>query len=126
VTQDPRQERWLDVCLAKPGAWRDEPWEGDVVAKVGAPPSGKVFAFLGGAEGRPVIGLKCGDREQADLLLERYPAAASRMPYWGQHGWNTFVLDGTVPDDDLRELVDLSYGLVVAKLPRSRRPQGQS
>ena len=25
----------LSYCLAKPGAWQDEPWEGDVVAKVG-------------------------------------------------------------------------------------------
>ena len=37
----------LAYCLAKPGAWRDEPWEGDVVAKVGS----KIFAFLGSAEG---------------------------------------------------------------------------
>jgi hypothetical protein len=30
---------WEDLlifCLAKPGAWQDEPWEGDVVVKVGA------------------------------------------------------------------------------------------
>jgi predicted DNA-binding protein (MmcQ/YjbR family) len=28
-------ETLLAYCLAKPGAWQDEPWEGDVVAKVG-------------------------------------------------------------------------------------------
>jgi predicted DNA-binding protein (MmcQ/YjbR family) len=28
-------DKLLAYCLAKPGAWRDEPWEGDVVAKVG-------------------------------------------------------------------------------------------
>jgi len=27
-------ESLLAYCLAKPGAWQDEPWEGDVVAKV--------------------------------------------------------------------------------------------
>ena len=26
----------LGYCLAKPGAWQDEPWEGDVVVKVGS------------------------------------------------------------------------------------------
>jgi predicted DNA-binding protein (MmcQ/YjbR family) len=122
VSTDSLRDRWLDRCLAKPGAWRDEPWEGDVVAKVGSPDKGKVFAFLGSPEGRPVIGLKCGDREQADLWLERYPGAAARMRYWGQHGWNTFVLDGTIPEDELHELIDVSYALVVAKLPRSQRP----
>ena len=25
-------EDLLAYCLAKPGAWQDEPWEGDVVA----------------------------------------------------------------------------------------------
>jgi predicted DNA-binding protein (MmcQ/YjbR family) len=32
---------WRNYCLAKPGAWLDEPWEGNLVAKVG----GKIFAF---------------------------------------------------------------------------------
>ena len=36
----------LAYCLAKPGAWQDEPWEGDVVAKVG----GKIFAFFGSGD----------------------------------------------------------------------------
>ena len=80
---------WLGYCLRKPGAWQDEPWEGDVVAKVGD----KIFAFLGDGT---AIGLKCGDRETADLLLDRYRGAASKTAYIGQHGWNTFALGGLV------------------------------
>ena len=83
--------RWLDYCLAKPGAWQDEPWEGDVVVKV----ADKIFAFLG-PTGNQTIGLKCGDRETADLLLDRYQGAASKTAYIGKHGWNTFSLDGTM------------------------------
>ena len=45
----------LAYCLGKPGAWVDEPWEGDQVVKV----ADKIFAFLGGYEGS-TIGLKCG------------------------------------------------------------------
>jgi predicted DNA-binding protein (MmcQ/YjbR family) len=107
--------RWLDYCLAKPGAWQDEPWEGDVVAKVGD----KIFAFLGD---ETAIGLKCGDRETADLLLDRYYGVASKMAYIGKHGWNTFRLNGTIPADEIKELIDTSYYLVVAKLPKSKRP----
>ncbi|MGI8716749.1 MAG: hypothetical protein ACR2JN_02825 [Lapillicoccus sp.] len=29
----------LEHCLAEPGAWQDEPWEGDVVAKVAGRPA---------------------------------------------------------------------------------------
>jgi predicted DNA-binding protein (MmcQ/YjbR family) len=109
---------WLDHCLARPGAWRDEPWPGSVVAKVGP----KIFAFLGSLEGSTSIGLKCGDREAADLWLERYPGSAKKMAYLGRYGWNSFALDGTIPDEDVAELIDDSYALVVAGLPRSRRP----
>jgi predicted DNA-binding protein (MmcQ/YjbR family) len=102
-------------CLAKPGAVADEPWEGDQVAKVG----GKIFAFLG--EGS--LGVKCGrDADEAAELRQRYPEHASVMAYIGRHGWNTVTVDGTVPDDELIELVDASYDAVVAKLPRRLRP----
>ena len=43
----------IAYCLAKPGAWEDQPWEDDVVAKVGS----RIFAFLGGES---TVGLKCG------------------------------------------------------------------
>lgn len=109
---------WEAYCLGKPGAWPDEPWEGDQVVKVGS----KIFAFLGGPAEVPAIGLKCGNRETADLLVERYPGAVARSPYIGQHGWNTIALDGTVPDDEVAELIDSSYALVVASLPKKDRP----
>jgi predicted DNA-binding protein (MmcQ/YjbR family) len=104
-------------ALAKPGAWADQPWEGDHVAKVGA----KIFAFLGDE----TIGVKGGvTREEADEWLARYPADASVMPYIGRSGWNVLRLDGAIPDDELLEAVDASYDMVVAKLPRKDRPAG--
>jgi predicted DNA-binding protein (MmcQ/YjbR family) len=109
---------WLAYCLAKPGAWRDEPWHEDVVAKVGP----KIFAFLGAPEGGTSVGLKCGDREAADLWLDRYPGSVTKMAYIGRYGWNSFALDGTIPDDEIAQLIDDSYAYVVAALPRSLRP----
>jgi predicted DNA-binding protein (MmcQ/YjbR family) len=109
-------EALVAYCLAKPGATPDEPWEGSLVAKVG----GKIFAFLGTGG----LGVKCGrDADEAAELRHRYPGAASVMPYIGRHGWNTVAVDGTVPDDELLEVVDDSYAAVVAKLPKRLRPQ---
>ncbi len=114
----------LAYCLAKPGAWQDEPWEGDVVVKVGS----KIFAFLGGAEGGTTksgatIGLKCGPtRELADEWLARYPDDASVMAYIGRSGWNTLRVGGAIPDEELIEAVDASYDTVVSKLPKRERP----
>lgn len=47
-------EKLTAYCLAKPGAWPDEPWEGDQVAKV----HDKIFAFMAASSGS--LGVKCG------------------------------------------------------------------
>ncbi len=108
----------LDYSLAKPGAWQDEPWEGDIVAKVGP----KVFAFFGMPSGTGV-GLKCGlTREVADEWLKRFPDDASVMAYIGRSGWNTLRVGGGIPDDELLEAIDASYDAVVSKLPKKDRP----
>jgi predicted DNA-binding protein (MmcQ/YjbR family) len=108
----------LSYCLAKPGAWQDEPWEDDVVVKVGS----KIFAFLGSGTA-PAVGLKCGPtRESADEWLLRYPRDASVMAYIGRSGWNSLRVGGAIPDDELREAIDASYDAVVAKLPKKDRP----
>jgi predicted DNA-binding protein (MmcQ/YjbR family) len=120
----------LDYCLAKPGAWQDEPWGDGVVAKVGP----KIFAFLGAGDQpgdglkrsvgfKRSVGLKCGaSREAADEWLLRYPGDASVMPYIGRSGWNTLAVASTIPDDEILEAIDASYQMVVSKLPKKDRP----
>ena len=62
------------LLLAKPAAWQDEPWEGDVVAR-----SAAIFRLLRVRRG-PSVGLKCGaSREAADEWLLRYPDDACVM-----------------------------------------------
>lgn len=110
------RDELIRYCLAKPGAWDDEPWEGDQVAKVGE----KIFAFFGG-DGS--VGVKCGNnRDEADEWLVRYPGDASKMAYIGRSGWNTLRANGSIPDDEIRDAIDTSYDMVVAKLPKRQRP----
>jgi len=107
----------LSYCLAKPGAWQDEPWDGDVVVKVGS----KIFAFLGSGSGS--IGVKCAStRDEADEWLNRYPGDATKMAYIGRFGWNSLKLAAGISDDELCEAVDASYDQVCRKLPRRERP----
>jgi len=112
------RDELVAYCLAKPGAEETYPWgEEELVAKVG----GKGFAFIGPGS----VSVKCGrNAAEAAEWRDRYPAAVTVSHYTGRYGWNSVVLDGNVPDDDLRELVDASYDAAVAALPKSRRPAG--
>src|SRR5262245_37045803 len=112
----------VTYCLAKPGPWRDEPWEGEVVAKGRRKVGSKIFAFLGSPQAG-AVGLKCGpNRELADEWLLRYPGDASVMAYIGRSGWNSLRTGGAIPGDELLEAIDASYDAVVAKLPKKDRP----
>ena len=109
----------VEHCLALAGAYLDNPWgEDHSVVKVG----GKIFAFLGG-EKEFSITLK-NTEDVVDQWRHEYPDHAGKAPYLSKMLWNQIRTTGTgaPADEEIRDLIDQSYDLVVAKLPRSRRP----
>ena len=109
----------LAYCLDKPGAWVDEPWEGDQVVKV----ADKIFAFLGSEDGS-TIGLKCArTADEAREWRDQYPDDVTVTAYIGRYGWNTLRIGGAIPDDEVLEAIDTSYRTVVSRLPKAQRPR---
>jgi predicted DNA-binding protein (MmcQ/YjbR family) len=110
------RDQVMAACLAKPGSAEEYPF-GDEVAVFKV--AGRVFALvpLGGSPGN--ISLKC-DPELALGLRARY-AAITPGYHLNKRHWNTVELDGSVPDEELLDLIDHSYDLVVARLTRAQR-----
>lgn len=103
--------------MGLPEATEGEPGPGMTLFKVG----GKIFAVLteAGASRPGQVTLK-SDPESALHLREQYPAVGPS--YYGRlRHWNTVVLDGTVPADELAEMIEYSWERVVAALPRASR-----
>jgi predicted DNA-binding protein (MmcQ/YjbR family) len=98
------------------GAVEEQPFGPDVdVMKVG----GKIFAILAPKTVPEAISLKC----EPGLALElrsRYVAVTPGY-HLNKRLWNTVLLDGSIPDDDVRAMVIHSYEQVVAGLPASLR-----
>lgn len=111
---DPQQLK--SACLALPGAREEFPFdEANSVFKV----AGKMFA-LSRLAGVPLrVSLKC-DPELAIQLRLTYPAITAGYHLNKRH-WNTILLDGSVPDELVLSLIEDSYDLVVAGLPRRER-----
>ena len=116
----------LDHCLAKPGAYLDFPFGVDVaVVKVKAPSqvAGRLFAQVFTLGGVPSATLSC-DPVTAQEYRALYPGVVVRgyhCPPVQQPYFNTFPLAGGVPEEEILDLADLAYDVVVAKLPRYRR-----
>ncbi len=104
-------------CLALPGAQEDFPFGDEVsVFKVGR----KMFAVCR-LDGEPLqLSVKC-DPEFAVQLRASYPAIVPGYHLNKRH-WNTITLDGSLPDEMVTDLLGDSYDLVVASLPKARRP----
>ncbi|MGH3327193.1 MAG: MmcQ/YjbR family DNA-binding protein [Streptomycetales bacterium] len=111
-------ERLRARLLALPEAVEEEPFgPGVLVFKV----CDKMFAILPEDPGGslPEVTLKC-DPGWALHLRAQYAAVRPGYHTNKQH-WNTVLLDGSVPADELVEMVEHSYERVVAGLRRGDR-----
>lgn len=78
----------------------------------------KMFALL--SLDRPFyINLKC-DPERAIMLREEYEEITPGYHMNKKH-WNSVSIEGNLPDELIKELIDHSFDLVVAKLPKTKQ-----
>lgn len=104
-------------CLAKPAATVDYPFDETTrVYRV----ANKIFALLSEEQDPLRLNLKC-DPQDAEALRAQHPAIFPGYHMSKKH-WNTLVLDGSLPEALLRELIDHSCDLILASLPKSKRP----
>jgi predicted DNA-binding protein (MmcQ/YjbR family) len=105
-----------DHCLSFAGAEETYPFGPRTsVFKV----AGKMFALSQLDADSLRVSVKC-DPELADALREAYPAVIPGYHLNKRH-WNTVILDGSLPDRTVRDMIEDSYDLVVASLPAARR-----
>lgn len=105
-------EELRDICLAKPGSTEGFPFgEDTLVFKVG----GKMFLLVG-LNSANSFNVKC-DPELAVELRERHPEVQPGY-HMNKKLWNTVFMDGTLTRKQLLEMVEHSYNLVVACLPK--------
>ena len=103
-------------CLDMAAAIEDFPFNAELsVFKV----MGKIFA-ISDLAGRPLqVSLKC-DPEIAVALRATHPAIAPGYHLNKRH-WNTVTIDGSLPDELVRDFIQDSFDLVVDSLPRYQR-----
>jgi predicted DNA-binding protein (MmcQ/YjbR family) len=109
-------EQLRKYLLSKPETTEELPFGPEVlVFKV----AGKMYALIAWEENPIYISMKC-DPDRAVALRNTYPAIKPAYHFNKTH-WNMVSIDGTLIDDQILELIDHSFGLVVKKLKKIDR-----
>ena len=107
-----------DRCLSFTGAEEPFPFGPEVsVFKV----AGKMFALSQLDSESLRVSLKC-DPRLAEALRKTHAAVIPGYHLNKRH-WNTVILDGSIPEDVVNDMIEDSYDLVVSKLSRARRSE---
>jgi predicted DNA-binding protein (MmcQ/YjbR family) len=100
----------------KPSVTSDFPFGFDTrVFRVGK----KIFVLMAWEQDPIRISLKA-EPTDAVILRQTYGAVTPGYHLNKQH-WNTIVCDGSVPDEEVQHMIDESYRLIFAGLPKEIR-----
>jgi predicted DNA-binding protein (MmcQ/YjbR family) len=115
----------INLCLQLPNTYEDYPFDGGDAhsdsgtwAMIRHRVNQKGFAHIYERNGKLCINLKC-DPLEADLLRQAF---VSVVPGWhmNKQHWNTVILGGDVPTEELRRQIEQSYDLIKPK-PKAKR-----
>jgi predicted DNA-binding protein (MmcQ/YjbR family) len=105
-----------EYCLSFPGSTETFPFGPETsVFKVG----GKMFALSQLAQHALRVSLKC-EPLLAEQLRHTHTAVLPGYHLNKRH-WNTVIIDGSLPEQMIKDMIEDSYDLVVSQLPVSHR-----
>mgnify|MGYP004517646491 FL=1 len=123
------REEALQYGLSFPDTYQEAPFHDPNWQLVRVKGSRKAFLWTYEKDGHIWLNVKA-DPEWRDYWRGAFPSV---IPGWHQNKehWNTVILDGTVPEDAVRRMIEESYGLVtdspskriyeaVKKIPKGR------
>ena len=113
--------QWLEeYCTSKQGAYKEykAEWEVDRYMI-----RDKMFLMHGGnKEGKEIITLKL-EPVFGQFMREQYKGDIAPGYYMNKDHWNSVCVEGTVPDDVLRDMVDKSYALILEAFSKKARKE---
>lgn len=104
------REKALEYGLSFPGTYKEAPFHDENWQLVRVKESKKAFLWIYERDGYINLNVKVNP-EWRDFWRGAYESV---IPGWHQNKehWNTIILDGSVPEDDIRRMIAESYELV--------------
>ena len=104
------REEAVRYALTFPEVYRDEHFHDPNWTVIRKKKSRKVFLWIFEREGHIWLNVKT-DPEWRDFWREVYPSVIPAYHLNKKH-WNSIILDGSVPEEKIRQMIGESYDLV--------------
>ncbi len=104
------REQALEIGLSFPKTYQDAPFHDRNWQLVRYKPTKKAFLWTYEKDGVMCLNVKA-DPLWRDLWRSRYDAVRPGYHQNKDH-WNTIILDGSIPDEDIRRMIGESYDLI--------------
>lgn len=104
------REEALQYGLSFPNTYQDAPFHDENWQLVRDRKTKKAFLWIYERNGNICINIKV-DPEWRDLWRSTYAAVLPGYHQNKEH-WNTVILDGTVPSEEIKRMIEESYDLV--------------
>jgi predicted DNA-binding protein (MmcQ/YjbR family) len=99
----------ITYCLTYPEAYEDYPFRDHQWTVIRHRKNKKVFAWIYERDGKVCINLKC-DPEWVEFWRNAFSGVLPGY-HLNKKYWNTILLDGSVPDEDIRRMIGESFDL---------------
>lgn len=103
----------IDYCLTFENVFEDYPFHDDNWCVMRHKKNKKVFAWIFHKEGYVWINVKC-DVEWRDFWRNTFDSVIPAYHLNKTH-WNSIILDGTIPIEDIKRMIGESYDLTRGK-----------
>ena len=107
----------IEYCNTYSGVYEDYPFDGEWTA-MRLQLNKKCFALIYERNAKPCLNLKC-EPMQADFLRRVYPSIIPAYHMNKTH-WNTVIIDGSIPNEEIFEMISHSYDLIKPKIKQKK------
>lgn len=103
----------IDFCSKLEKVYEDYPFHDSNWTVMRHQENKKAFAWIFEKDGHIWINVKC-DSEWRDFLRSAFASVVPAFHMNKEH-WNSIILDGTVPDNEIEKMIEESYALTKGK-----------
>jgi len=107
------KKRVIEFCLTLDNVYENYPFHDNNWCVIRHRGNNKIFAWIFYKDNKVWINVKC-DPEWIDFWRQAFEAIVPAYHLNKKH-WNSIILDGTVPDNDIKKMIKESYNLTVGK-----------